>query len=82
MTDTTDKLDVALRVRTMLAEQLCIDVAEVTGASNLRDLDIDSLDSVELIMALEEDYQISIPDDEAERHQTVDDIIAAVRARV
>jgi acyl carrier protein len=62
------------RVKQIVAEQLGVDEDEVTpGASFIDDLGADSLDQVELVMALEEAYDIEIPDEAAEKIRTVKD---------
>jgi len=60
------------RVKEMLAEQLGVDENEITeGASFQEDLDADSLDLVELIMELEDQFGIKISDEDAQKIQTV-----------
>jgi len=60
------------RVKKIIVEQLGVDDAEVKNeASFVDDLGADSLDTVELVMALEEEFDIEIPDDEAEKITTV-----------
>jgi acyl carrier protein len=67
------------RVRKVLAEQLDISEDEVTlQASIMDDLGADSLDVVEIIMALEEEFGIEIPDEEAEKIANVGQIVAYV----
>ena len=64
------------RVKQIIVEQLGVDEAEVTPtASFVDDLGADSLDQVELVMALEENFDIEIPDDAAEKIRTVQDAI-------
>jgi len=64
------------RVREIVAEQLERDVNEVTNeASFIDDLGADSLDIVELVMKMEEEFGIEIPDEEAEKIKTVNDVI-------
>jgi acyl carrier protein len=64
------------RVREIVAEQLERDVNEVTSAASLiDDLGADSLDVVELVMKMEEEFGIEIPDEEAEKIKTVNDVI-------
>jgi acyl carrier protein len=64
------------RVRAIIAEQLGVKLEEVTdGASFVEDLGADSLDTVELVMALEEEFGIEIPDEDAEKMVKVGDAI-------
>ena len=64
------------RVKEIVAEQLGVDEAQVTNeASFMDDLGADSLDTVELVMALEEEFDIEISDEDAEKIQTVQDAI-------
>ena len=69
------------RVKDIVAEQLGVDAARVVGAAKfVDDLGADSLDTVELVMALEEAFQLEIPDEEAEKIATVQDAINYVVA--
>ena len=62
------------RVKNIIVEQLGVDEEEVTGnASFIDDLGADSLDTVELVMAFEEEFGIEIPDEEAEKIKNVGD---------
>ena len=62
------------RVNQIIVEQLGVDEAEVTpNASFVDDLGADSLDTVELVMAFEEAFEIEIPDEDAEKIRTVKD---------
>ena len=64
------------RVRAIIAEQLGVKLEEVTDAASfIEDLGADSLDTVELVMALEEEFGIEIPDEDAEKMVTVGDAI-------
>jgi len=64
------------RVKQIIVEQLGVDEAEVTPtASFVDDLGADSLDTVELVMAFEENFGIEIPDEDAEKIATVKDAI-------
>jgi acyl carrier protein len=64
------------RVKEIVAEQLGVDETQVTNeASFMDDLGADSLDTVELVMALEEEFDIEISDENAEKIQTVQDAI-------
>jgi acyl carrier protein len=67
---------IAERVKQIVAEQLGVDEDQVTGeASFMEDLGADSLDTVELVMALEEEFDIEISDEDAEKIQTVQDAV-------
>ena len=69
-------MSVEQRVREIVAEQLERDVNEVVNtASLIDDLGADSLDIVELVMKMEEEFGIEIPDEEAEKIKTVNDVI-------
>ena len=71
--------DIASRVKAIIVEKLGVDENEVTPeASFTNDLGADSLDTVELIMEFEKEFNISIPDDQAEKISTVGDAIAYV----
>ena len=60
------------RVKKIVAEQLCVKEEEVTNEKSfVDDLGADSLDTVELVMALEEEFETEIPDEEAEKITTV-----------
>ncbi|MDR0823227.1 MAG: acyl carrier protein [Endomicrobium sp.] len=64
--------DTENRVKEIIVEQLGVDPAEVVPtASFVNDLGADSLDTVELVMAFEEEFGLEIPDEEAEKIQTV-----------
>ncbi len=64
------------KVKSIIAEQLGVKIEEVTPeASFIDDLGADSLDTVELIMALEEEFNIEIPDEDAEKMTTVGDAV-------
>ena len=64
------------RLRKIIAEQLGVDESQIVpGASFAKDLNADSLDLVELIMSIEEEFGIEISDDDAEKIQTVDDAL-------
>jgi acyl carrier protein len=67
------------RVKQIIVEQLGVDEAEVTpSASFVDDLGADSLDTVELVMAFEEAFEIEIPDEDAEKIRTVQDAVAYI----
>lgn len=63
-------------IREIIVDQLSVDEEMVTMETNLmRDLEADSLDAVEIIMAIEEEYDIEIPDEEAEEFEIVKDLV-------
>lgn len=71
------------RVQLILVDQLSIDKENVTMTANfIDDLNADSLDIVELVMAMEQEFDISIPDEEAERIRTVGDAVNFIKANV
>lgn len=64
------------KVKAIIAEQLNIDAEKITMESSIiEDLGADSLDVVELVMALEENFGVEIPDDDAEKINTIGDIV-------
>ena len=73
--------DVSERVKKIVIEHLGVDEDKVTdNASFIDDLGADSLDTVELVMAFEEEFGVEIPDDAAEKIQTVKDAITFISA--
>ena len=69
------------RIKQIVAEQLGVDEDQVTNeASFMDDLGADSLDTVELVMALEEEFDTEIPDEEAEKITTVQSAIDYIKA--
>jgi len=71
--------DVASRVKAIIVDKLSVEESEVTNeASFTNDLGADSLDTVELIMEFEKEFNLSIPDDQAEKISTVADAIAYI----
>lgn len=71
--------DIADRVKKIVVEHLGVDEDKVNeGASFIDDLGADSLDTVELVMAFEEEFGVEIPDDAAEKIQTVGDAVSFI----
>ena len=69
------------RVRKIVAEQLGVNEADVKNESSfVNDLGADSLDTVELVMALEEEFETEIPDEEAEKITTVQQAVDYIKA--
>ena len=71
------------RIKKIIAEQLGVEEDElVPDAKFVEDLGADSLDTVELVMALEEEFEIEIPDEDAEKIQTVSAAVDFVKEKV
>lgn len=79
--DKTCNSEIELRVKKLFAEQLGIK-EEIPLSANFCDLGVDSLDTVELVMALEEEFELEIPDDEAEKITTVGETVNYVCANM
>ena len=83
MADVKAKANVAEKIKQIVTEQLGVDEGEVTPtASFVDDLGADSLDTVELVMAFEEAFEIEIPDEEAEKIRTVQDAVTYVEKKL
>jgi len=75
--------DVAANVKAIIVDKLGVDESEVVNSfSFTNDLGADSLDTVELIMEFEKEFDLAIPDDEAEKISTVGEAIAHIEAAV
>ena len=75
--------EILKRVRTILADQLSIDEESISMSSNIiEDLNADSLDIVELVMTMETEFNLAIPDEEAERIRTVGDAVDFIVANL
>ena len=75
--------DVATKVKAIIVDKLGVDESEVTNeASFTNDLGADSLDTVELIMEFEKEFDLAIPDDQAEKISTVGEAIAHIEQAV
>lgn len=69
------------KIKSIIADQLGIDAGEISLESSfVDDLGADSLDIVELIMALEEEFDIEFPDEDAEKISTVSDVVDYIKA--
>lgn len=72
--------EIEARVFAIIADQLGVDLKDIKRDSRfIEDLNADSLDIVELIMAMEEEFQTEIPDDDAEKIRSVGDVIDYVK---
>ena len=73
--------EIASRVKAIIVDKLGVEESEVTNeASFTNDLGADSLDTVELIMEFEKEFNVTIPDDQAETITTVGDAVAYIEA--
>lgn len=71
------------RVRNIICDQLAVEPEKVTlPASFIDDLGADSLDIVELVMTMEEEFDLEIPDEDAEKIKTVNDVVNYIKAKV
>ena len=74
--------EVAQKVKSIIAEQLGVKIEEVTdSASFVDDLGADSLDTVELVMALEEEFAVEIPDEDAEKMTNVGEAVRYIEEK-
>jgi acyl carrier protein len=75
--------DIAARVKAIIVDKLGVDENEITNESSFtNDLGADSLDTVELIMEFEKEFNIAIPDDQAEKIATVGQAVDYIQANV
>lgn len=75
--------DTAERVKKIVCEKLDVDLAKVTDAASfVDDLGADSLDTVDMVMAFEEEFGVDIPDEDAEKIKTVQDAITYIEAKL
>jgi len=78
-----DKAELDSKVKDIIAEELGVEREKLTDtASFMEDLGADSLDTVELVMAFEKEFDIDIPDEEAEKLRTVGDALAYLHQRM
>jgi len=71
--------EVEEKVKSIISEQLNVDISEVVPeASFIDDLGADSLDTVELVMAFEDEFNIEIPDEDAEKIKTVGNVLTSI----
>jgi acyl carrier protein len=75
--------DIEAKVKSIIVDKLGVDEAEVNAGANFtNDLGADSLDTVELIMEFEKEFDISIPDEDAEKIATVGDAVTYIQGRL
>ncbi len=71
------------KVKEIIAEQLDVEVEIITMETSLmKDLEADSLDAVEIMMALEDEFEIEVPDEDAEKFTNIGDIVKYVEAKI
>lgn len=70
------------KIREIMSDKLGVQESEITMDTSFEDLGADSLDIVELIMAIEDEYEIQVADDEAEKAKTVGDVVQYINSLV
>jgi acyl carrier protein len=75
-------MDIFEKVRTLIVEQLDVDSKKITRETTFEDIDADSLDVVELVMALEEEFDLEIADEDVEQIKTVGDIVNYIEENI
>jgi acyl carrier protein len=74
-------MNLAEKVREIVAEQLGVDVADLKDETSFDELNADSLDVVEMIMALEEEFDLEIPDEDTEKIKTVGSVVDYIKEK-
>jgi len=74
-------MDIFTKIRNIVAEQLGVEADDIKMDTTFDDLNADSLDVVELIMALEEEFDIEIPDEEAEKIKNIGDAVEYIKSK-
>ncbi|NLP37220.1 MAG: acyl carrier protein [Firmicutes bacterium] len=75
-------MDIFEKVKGLISDQLSVDEDEISLETTFNDLDADSLDIVELVMAIEEEFNLDIADEEVEDIKTVGDVVKYIEAHV
>jgi acyl carrier protein len=75
-------MDFFEKIKSIVVDQLGVDADEVTLETSFEDLNADSLDVVELVMALEEEFDIEIPDEDAEKIRSIGAAVEYIKAKV
>ena len=75
-------MNIQERVKNIICDQLAVEPEKVTEtASFIDDLGADSLDIVELVMTMEEEFELDIPDEDAEKMKTVGDVVSYIKTK-
>ncbi len=75
-------MEIFEKVKSLISEQLDVEEEKITLETTFEDIDADSLDVVELVMALEEEFNLEIADEEVEQIKTVGDIINYIEKQI
>ena len=75
-------MDIFEKVKGMIVEQLGVEEDEVKSSATFKDLNADSLDVVELVMAMEEEFDLEISDEEVENIRTVEDVVNYIEKNI
>ncbi len=75
-------MEVFDKVKSIIVDQLGRKPEDVTMNTTFEDMDVDSLDVVELIMAIEDEFDITIDDEDANRFQTMNDLVEYIKGKV
>jgi len=75
-------MDFFARVKGLISEQLGVEEGEMTKETSFEELNADSLDIVELVMAIEEEFKLEISDEEVEKIKTVGDVVRYIETHV
>ncbi|KJS18942.1 MAG: acyl carrier protein [Peptococcaceae bacterium BICA1-8] len=75
-------MDLFEKIKSIVVDQLGVDADEVTLETSFEDLNADSLDVVELVMALEEEFDIEIPDEDAEKIRSIGKAVEYIKTKV
>lgn len=75
-------MEVFEKVKSLITEQLDVDEEQLDMDTTFEDIDADSLDVVELVMALEEEFNLEIADEEVEKIKTVGDIVSYIEKQI
>ena len=75
-------MEILEKVKEIISEQLEIKFEDIKTGSTFEEMDADSLDLVELVMALEEEFGVEISDEEIENIKTVNDVVEHIKSRI